>query len=154
MRNSLFATAALLCCGCAAAISVTATPAPSGDLEITVEGIDGDAGKVMVALHAESGAAVFPDAQGAIAAQWVQAAPGRHRFVFTNLPPGRFAVAVFHDENDNDELDANVLGIPTEGYGFSRDARGMFGPPSFAEAAVEVPAAGRGTTRTTTTLAY
>ena len=39
------------------------------------------------------------------------------------------------------------------GYSFSRNARGTFGPPSFSEAAVEMPAGG-GTTRTATTLAY
>ena len=152
MRYTLIAAAGL-CCGCATVISVAQTPSLDGELEITVDGINSDAGKVMVALHAEAGATVFPDVKGAIAAQWVRAAPGAHRFVFANLPPGRFAVAVFHDENDNDELDANFLGVPTEGYGFSRNARGTFGPPSFSEAAVEIPAGG-GTTRTDTTRAY
>ena len=152
MRNLLFATA-VLCFGSAAAISAMAIPASGGDLEITVEGVNGDAGKVMVALHAESDSEGFPDVKGAIAAQWARAAPGTLRFVFLDLPPGRFAIAVFHDENDNNELDANILGIPSEGTGFSRNAHGSFGPPSFSDAAVEI-STDSGITRTSTTLEY
>lgn len=41
-------------------------------------------------------------------------------FRFTDLKPGKYAAQVMHDQNGNRELDANVLGMPTEGYGFSR----------------------------------
>ncbi len=51
--------------------------------------------------------------------------------VFKNLPQGTYAVSVIHDENENKELDANFVGIPKEAFGFSRDAKGGFGPPSF-----------------------
>lgn len=53
---------------------------------------------------------------------------------FEDVPAGNYALAVIHDENMNGELDANWLGIPTEGYGFSRDAKGFFGAPSFDDA--------------------
>ena len=152
MHKMLIATA-VLCFGCVAAISVMAIPARGGDLEITVEGIIGEEGKVMVALHAESDTEEFPDVEGVIAAQWAKAAPGTLRFVFLDLPPGRFAIAVFHDENDNNELDTNLLGIPSEGTGYSKDAHGSFGPPGFSEAAVEI-STDSGITRTSTTLVY
>jgi len=48
--------------------------------------------------------------------------------VFSGIPQGTYAVMVFHDENGNGKLDKNVLGVPKEGYGASRDARGAFGP--------------------------
>lgn len=54
-----------------------------------------------------------------------------------DLPPGRYAVAVFHDENGNRKLDRHMLGYPTEAYGFSNNARGRLGPPTFAQAAFE-----------------
>ncbi len=54
---------------------------------------------------------------------------------FKGLADGVYAVGMIHDENDNHKLDTNWLGIPTEGYGASRDARAMFGPPSFKDAA-------------------
>jgi len=53
---------------------------------------------------------------------------------FEDIPPGTYAVAVIHDENMNGKLDTNWLGIPTEGYGFSNDAKGLIGVPSFSAA--------------------
>ena len=49
------------------------------------------------------------------------------------LKNGNYAIRIFHDENKNDELDMNFLGIPKEGYGFSNDAYGKFGPKDFEE---------------------
>ncbi len=54
--------------------------------------------------------------------------------VFSDLPPGVYAVAVFQDTNDNGEQDTNWLGIPKEPYGFSNDAVARFSAPSFEEA--------------------
>ena len=53
---------------------------------------------------------------------------------FVDIPPGTYALAVIHDENMNGKLDTNWLGIPTEGYGFSNDAKAILGPPSFSAA--------------------
>lgn len=53
---------------------------------------------------------------------------------FQSIPPGNYAIAVIHDQNMNGKLDANVLGIPTEGYGFSKDAKGKVSAPSFSAA--------------------
>ena len=130
----------ILCTAAIAALSVMGPSARAGDLEVTVTSIRSDAGKVMAVLHPEDAAETFPGEGGAIAAQWARAGTGERRFVFADLPAGRFAVAIIHDENDNGELDRNFVGIPTEGYGFSQDAAANFGPPSFDKAAVEVPA--------------
>ncbi|MDP2239316.1 MAG: DUF2141 domain-containing protein [Burkholderiales bacterium] len=53
---------------------------------------------------------------------------------FEDIPPGKYALAVIHDENMNGILDTNWLGIPTEGYGFSNDAKATLGAPSFSAA--------------------
>ncbi|TWU03845.1 DUF2141 domain-containing protein [Neorhodopirellula pilleata] len=53
-----------------------------------------------------------------------------------------FAIAVYHDKNNNEKLDRNALGIPTERYGFSNAARGKLGPPTFEEALIDRPAEG------------
>jgi len=60
--------------------------------------------------------------------------------MFQGLGAGRYAVAVYQDENRNGKLDKNFLGMPTEPYGFSNDARGSMGPPSFDAAAVDIAA--------------
>jgi uncharacterized protein (DUF2141 family) len=53
---------------------------------------------------------------------------------FEDIPSGTYALVVIHDENGNGKLDTNWLGIPTEGYGFSNDARALLGAPSFSAA--------------------
>lgn len=60
----------------------------------------------------------------------------RARCDFEDIPPGRYALAVIHDENTNGKLDTGFLGVPTEGYGFSNDARASFRAPSFADASM------------------
>ena len=59
---------------------------------------------------------------------------GRATVRFRNMPPGTYAIAVFHDENDNDDLDVSWIGIPKEGVGASNDAVGRLGPPKWADA--------------------
>ena len=59
---------------------------------------------------------------------------------FEGVPAGPFAVSVFHDTDGDRELDSGALGIPSEAYGFSADARSPFGPPKFDEARLELAA--------------
>ena len=58
--------------------------------------------------------------------------------IFENLKNDKYAIRFFHDENENEELDTNFIGIPKEGYGFSNDAYGKFGPKDFEEWLFEV----------------
>ena len=58
--------------------------------------------------------------------------------VFKDLEDGTYAIRYFHDENNNDELDTNFIGIPKEGFGFSNDAFGKFGPKKFKEWLFEI----------------
>ena len=50
--------------------------------------------------------------------------------IFPHLEAGHYAFMYFHDANKNSKLDKNFLGIPKEGFGFSNNAKGSFGPPS------------------------
>lgn len=52
------------------------------------------------------------------------------KFQFANLPAGNYTIAVLHDENDDMKMNTNLFGIPKEGYGFSNNVMGAFGPPS------------------------
>ena len=54
------------------------------------------------------------------------------------LPNGTYAIGLFVDANYNNEMDRNIFGVPKEQFGFSNDARGSFGPPSFKEASFTV----------------
>jgi uncharacterized protein (DUF2141 family) len=61
---------------------------------------------------------------------------------FRGVQPGRYAVMAIHDENNDGRLGRTSIGIPSEGWGFSRDAKGNAGPPAFEQAAVNVSPAG------------
>ena len=57
---------------------------------------------------------------------------------FSGVKPGRYSVALLHDENDNGKADRALLGMmPKEGFGFSQDAPVRMGPPSFNDAAFD-----------------
>ena len=59
-------------------------------------------------------------------------------YVFDNLQPGRYAVGVYIDENDNQETDKNWFGAPTEPVGMSNNPRFFFGAPRFEESVIEL----------------
>lgn len=54
--------------------------------------------------------------------------------VFKKIPAGTYGASAFHDQNNNGKLDTNLLGMPTEDYCATNNARGVFGPPSFSDA--------------------
>lgn len=58
--------------------------------------------------------------------------------VLENLKPGKYAFKYFHDENNDEKINTNFMGIPKEGYGFSNNAKGKFGPPSFEKMIFEI----------------
>jgi uncharacterized protein (DUF2141 family) len=59
-------------------------------------------------------------------------------FDFEDVAPGTYAIALLHDENENERMDRLLGMIPREGFGFSRDAPVNFGPPDFEDAAFDV----------------
>jgi uncharacterized protein (DUF2141 family) len=58
-------------------------------------------------------------------------------FTFSNLARGRYSISAFCDLNSDGELNTNFIGIPIEPVGFSNNAKGSFGPPSFADSSFE-----------------
>jgi uncharacterized protein (DUF2141 family) len=103
----------------------------SYELKVEVRGIPSGKGKVLVGVYNK--AEGFRDKSFAVASAEASARQGILVLSIANLKPGTYALAVFHDENGNGKLDTNFLGIPTESYGFSNDARGSFGPPDFSD---------------------
>ena len=115
----------------AAVEAAVADEAP--DLAVRLSGFRSDDGKVMVALF--RGSDGFPTNPDKAFRSAITKIRGKRASVdFADLPPGEYAVSVIHDENDNDKLDTNFLGIPKEGIGTSNNAKARFGPPKFRDA--------------------
>ena len=136
MLRSLIATTATA--GFTILAGLVASPAAAADLAVKVQGVRSDTGHLFVAVQTPLAAGEFPYAEELFAGTHQQAREGAMRFVFHDLPPGRYAVSVFHDENGNGEIDLGAAGIPTEGYGFANNPSSQVGPPSFEEAAVTI----------------
>ena len=135
----------------AALATMAGTGALAAEFTIDVHGVRSGDGRVYLAVHGPATRETFPSGEALVAGLREPAVPGTMRFVVQDLAPGRYALSAFHDENDNGELDTNLMGIPSEGYGFGNDASAAFGPPSFKAAAVDVDAASN---VTALTLAY
>jgi uncharacterized protein (DUF2141 family) len=119
-----------------AAVS-TALSAPPAELEVRLDRLRNRQGAIHLCLTRE--AAHFPDCGKDPAAlkRTVPATVGSVRF--TAVPPGRYALAVLHDENRNGRLDT-FGGIPREGFGFSRSPKVLFGPPRLDQVRFQIPA--------------
>ena len=111
-----------------------AAPSHAADLTINVTNLRSQNGMLMLALFNSADSFLKEDKQ--FGAQMMSATQRPGVFVFKNLPAGRYAISVFHDENRNGKMDSNLLGIPVERYGFSNNAMGKMGPPDFEAAAV------------------
>ncbi len=105
-------------------------------LLVDVSGVRSSDGYIQVALYNQKDA--FLKTEGVYRNDSTKAQQGVTRLAFNDLPPGNYALAVFHDANANDRLDTNWVGIPKEPMGFSNARMKTFGPPSFEECLVEL----------------
>lgn len=108
--------------------------ARAGEVAVRVQGVRNDQGSVVVGVCAEE---VFIGGTCAFCAS-VPARAGAVTVTVPDVPPGTYAVRVYHDENGNERIDRNFLGVPLEGFGFGNDAPVRMAPPSFKDAAVTV----------------
>jgi len=97
-------------------------------IDVSLEGLRNGKGMIHVCLTGN--AAHFPDCSRDPGAVKHSVAATRGRFEIANIPPGEYALSVIHDENSNGHLDT-MIGIPREGFGFSRNPRMRMGPPRF-----------------------
>lgn len=115
---------------------IAAPPPASSVVTVVATGLRNDKGQVVCALFASD--KHFPDGEHALKGDIVKVASRRGTCRFAGVAPGTYAVALFHDENSDKVLNT-FLGIPREGFGFSRNAPpSTFGPPKFAAAAFRV----------------
>jgi len=111
--------------------------AQTAKLDIVVAKVRNGNGRVRVAVCS-------PELFLKNSCQWngnAKAAPGEVTITL-DVPPGVWAVQAFQDEDNSGEVTRNLLGIPTEGIGFSNDAPFRFGPPKFADAAFRLGSGG------------
>jgi uncharacterized protein (DUF2141 family) len=118
-------------------------PDPAGiQVDVEVSGWEDSEGMCRVAVY--DSAQGFRDPDQAIAKGVIPIDGSTVRWSFllghrVGDQPRSIAITAYHDRNDNGQLDKNLIGIPTERYGFSKDPKRGYGPPSYEQAAVVVP---------------
>ena len=116
-------------------------PAPrqGGSILAVVSGLRNAPGRLGCSLYDKADG--FPtDDTKAVRRHWL-AIEGREAVCeFDGLPPGEYAVAAFHDENGNGELDKGLFGIPKEGWATSKNVKPALSAPSFEESQVDLRA--------------
>lgn len=130
-----------------AALATCAFAAPlasASDLTVNVEGIAQVQGSIMLGLFDEA----TYNGDGAVNGANLAVEGESVTVTFEGLEPGEYAVRLYHDLNDDGEMNTNPFGIPTEPYAFSNDAKGRFGPAKWDAAKFTVEA--EGTTHTIT----
>lgn len=100
------------------------------DLKVEVTGLETNNGKVYIGLCNNKDAFLKIIYKGLVA----KISNNTSVAVFKDLPVGEYAVTIFHDENNNEKLDTNFMGIPIEDYGASNNAKGFMGPPKYNDA--------------------
>jgi uncharacterized protein (DUF2141 family) len=103
-----------------------------GKLTVIIKGFESDEGNCRFAL--DNSKEIYESTDSV----WIgKDLPIKNKEVIVtidSLQYGEYAVRVYQDKNKNAELDTDILGIPTENYGFSNNASGWFGPPSWDKA--------------------
>src|SRR5687767_271004 len=97
---------------------------------VTITGLRNTNGHVLLSLFKDGEG--FPNKlETAFRKERLNITAGKATVHLNMLPPGNYAIAILHDENDDLKMKTNWLGIPVEGYGFSNNVMGVMGPPSF-----------------------
>lgn len=107
---------------------------PCPGIHVEILGIKTSTGAVACALFESSEGFPTEYLLSATNIVFIKVRDKQARCDFLDIPPGTYALAVVHDENMNGKLDTNWMGVPKEGYGFSNDAKGLLGAPTFSAA--------------------
>ena len=118
------------------ALSAASASAQSANkVGVMVSGLRSDAGVVRCGLYANS--AGFPQAGREARGTVARISGNRATCVFNNMPPGTYAVAAFHAEQNEMRMQYGAFGKPKQGYGFSGNPSSSFGAPTFSAASFD-----------------
>ena len=115
------------------ALSLFSLTINAANLNVTIDKVNSSDGKILAQVF--KGKENYKNGKPE-SSLIIPAKKGKNTFSFQNLEHGEYAVRLFHDINDNNDLDTNVFGMPTEGYGFSNQAVGNFGPAQYKDMVV------------------
>ncbi|WP_232835014.1 DUF2141 domain-containing protein [Pleomorphovibrio marinus] len=109
----------------------------NGELEIVITNTKDNQGVVQILLFKDKEG--FPDSpEKAFKSLSVPVENNQAQITVSDLPDGTYAISTFHDPDADGKMRKGLFGIPKDRYGFSNNASGTMGPPSFEDAAFEI----------------
>lgn len=112
--------------------TISRFPAGAGGLELKITDFHNNQGEALISIY--PGPLGFPDADAPEIIRILQPIRDKQvHFTLEKLPYHNYAIAVLHDENLNGHMDKPLVGLPLEGFGFSRNPTPLFGPPDYQE---------------------
>jgi uncharacterized protein (DUF2141 family) len=126
----------LLLAGSWASVAICQTPGTNCRLVVHIDGFRNQKGAAGVTVFKSPDG--WPEDNSKAFKHEGHPFSGHEAAVEVELPPGRYAIAVLHDENSNHKLDRNMFGWPKEGFGFANNPKVNLTAPSFDKAAIQV----------------
>ena len=130
MKNLIIILCLLLLVG----ISLNAQTSKTNEISVVISNLKNNNGKVYVALYDTASSFLGEGIKGDIC----KIENNSCTVIFKDVQNGTYAVSMFHDENNNNKMDTNFMGIPKEDYGCSNNAKGFMGPPKWEDAKFQV----------------
>ena len=117
-------------------ITITTTLFAQHHFTVEVSDLVTDKGSVYLGLYNKKDG--FLKENTAFANAKVKTTGNKISYTFKNLPLGDYAVAVYQDVNNNGKCDRNMIGYPTEGFGFSKNYRPKLSAPTFDDVKIAI----------------
>jgi len=109
------------------------------EIKITVKDLKNYNGKLIINIFDKKNKEYFPlEPDKAFKVLKFNLNAKKTQYTIDSIPFGNYAISLHHDENSDDEVNTNWIGIPNEGLGTSNNAKGFFGPPSYKDSQFEL----------------
>jgi uncharacterized protein (DUF2141 family) len=106
------------------------------NLLVKVHGIQNTKGQIELSIYNDAN--VFPEVGKTYKMVRIDSKESEIIYEFKDLPAGEYAIATYHDENNDNECNTNLLGVPTEAFAFSNDFRPFLSAPDFSDCSFKV----------------
>ena len=124
----------IICLSLLSVITLNAQESKQNDVTVVISNLNSNNGRVFVALYNSESTFLGKGIKSDIK----KIANNSCTVTFKDIPNGTYAVSMFHDENNNNKMDTNFVGIPKEDYGCSNNAKGFMGPPKWVDAKFQI----------------
>ena len=106
------------------------------DITVKVTGLTNNTGQLVISLHlSENG---FPEENAYRQLYIPEFDSPVATIIFKDVPFGKGALSILHDENNSGEMDFNFVHYPKEGFGFYKDFKVVLRRPEFEEVSFDI----------------